>query len=227
MSQPQFAELISKIAHELRSPLTAVQGFSATLVKRWDRFGDEQKRQLVETIHADALRMGRIISEVVDLARLETGKLGLTRTTVDVGAVAQRAVDNVAGLQGAERIRIDVPAELTAWADAQRLENIITNLLENAVKFSTEGSIALTARRADGVVEIEVEDQGEGIDEARLPVLFSGPAPAGQSSTPMGTGLGLFLTRRLVEAHGGTIEVTSTRAVGSRFTVSLPADDGQ
>ena len=224
MGGSQFAELISKIAHELRSPLTAVQGFSATLVKRWDRFSDDQKHQLVKTIHADALRMGRIISEVLDLARLETGGLNLTRADVDVAATARRAADNVAPLEGAERIRIEVEPDLAVWADASRLENILTNLLENAVKFSTQGPIAVNARRADdGVVEIEVTDEGEGIEEERLTEVFSGPAPAGQRATPMGSGLGLYLTKRLVEAHGGTIAVTSRRSVGSRFKVALPA----
>src|ERR671910_1340909 len=91
---PRFAELISKIAHELRSPLTSVKGFSATLVKRWDRFTDEQKLQFVETIHADAERMGRIVSEVLDLARLETGRFELNPTAVNAKATVDRAVED-------------------------------------------------------------------------------------------------------------------------------------
>ena len=86
MSDPRLAEMISKMAHELRSPLTSVKGFSSMLMKRWDRFTDEQKFQFVETIHHDAERMSRIVSEVLDLARLESGRLELHKANHDAGA---------------------------------------------------------------------------------------------------------------------------------------------
>ena len=226
MAGSRFAELISKIAHELRSPLTAVQGFSATLIKRWDRFDDEQKRQLVETINADAVRMGRIISEVVDLAQLEIGALQLSSAEVDVASLLERACGNVARLSGSERIEVTVEPQLSVWADAARLEHVITNLVENAIKFSSEGPIELTARRDDGGVEIAVADRGEGIDPEILPSIWDGPAPAGSSAAPLGSGLGRYLTRRLVEAHGGSVDVTSEPGRGSRFIVRLPAPPG-
>jgi signal transduction histidine kinase len=223
MTGSRFAELISKIAHELRSPLTAVQGFSATLIKRWDRFDDEQKRQLVETINADAVRMGRIISEVVDLARLETGAFHLSCAEIDVGSVVERARSNVSRLPGAERVEVVIEPELVAWADAARLEHIVTNLVENAIKFSSDGPIDLRAKRDSGrALEITVEDHGEGIEPELLPVIWDGPGPAGASATPLGSGLGLYLTRRLVEAHGGSVEATSEPGKGSVFTVRLP-----
>jgi signal transduction histidine kinase len=226
MTESRFAELISKIAHELRSPLTAVQGFSATLIKRWDRFDDEQKRQLVATINADAVRMGRIISEVVDLARLEIGTLQLSSAEVDVASVVQRACDNVGRLSGSERVEVTVEPQLSVWADPARLEHIVTNLVENAIKFSSEGPIELTARGNGGRVEIAVADQGEGIDREALPSIWDGPAPVGSSAAPLGSGLGLYLTRRLVEAHGGSVDVTSERGRGSRFMVTLPSTPG-
>src|SRR3712207_2735425 len=89
-----FAELISKIAHELRSPLTSVKGFSATLVKRWDRFTDEQRLQFVETIHSDAERMGRIVSEVLDLARLEANRLEIHPVEVAVAGIARQSAEH-------------------------------------------------------------------------------------------------------------------------------------
>jgi len=225
MAEVDFAELISKIAHELRSPLTAVQGFSGTLVKRWDRFGDEQRLQLIETIHSDAVRMGRIITEVLDLARLETGRLQLNPAQTSVAEIAKRARGNVTRLPGAERVAVEIDGEVTAWADPARLENVLTALIENAVKFSDEGAVHVGAEeRADGTVEIAVEDHGEGIPEERIPGLFSGPSAAGASAaTPSGSGLGLYLSRRLVEAHGGSIGVTSRPGEGSRFVVTLPA----
>jgi signal transduction histidine kinase len=222
MADVSFAELISKIAHELRSPLTSVKGFSATLVDRWDRFTDEQRRQFVETIHADAERMGRIISEVLDLARLEAGRLELHPDDVQVEAVARKAVERLPGVPE-DRVVIDVDPGVVVHADAERLGHVLTNLVENAVKFSDEGPITVRATRAGERVEIVVVDQGVGIEEERQAEIFSGPAPSGQRSGPSGTGLGLYLTRRLVEAHSGAISVDSKPGQGARFTVTLPA----
>jgi signal transduction histidine kinase len=220
----RFADLISKIAHELRSPLTSVKGFSATLVKRWDRFTDEQKLQFVQTINSDAERMGRIVSEVLDLARLESGRLELHRTQIDLSAIAVKATEHLSSLPGADRVKIDVPDGFMAFGDAERLQHVIGNLLENAIKFSDDGDIVVAAESQDGHVTFSVTDAGVGIDPERLPEIFKGPAPAGQRSGPSGSGLGLYLTRRLIEAHGGEISVDSRLQEGSTFTVTLPAD---
>ena len=219
----RFADMISKIAHELRSPLTSVKGFSSTLVKRWDRFTDEQKFQFVETINADADRMSRIVSEVLDLARLEAGRLELHAVSVEVLPVAERALANQSALPGADRVEIDVAPEVRVWADPERLGHVLNNLIENAVKFSDEGPIRITTSPDGDKVAIVVADSGVGIEPDRLEHVFSGPAPAGGRSTPSGTGLGLYLSRRLVEAHGGSIEVESELEKGSTFTVTLPA----
>jgi signal transduction histidine kinase len=224
LSDTTFAELISKSAHELRSPLTAVQGFSGTLVKRWDRFSDEQRLQLVETIYADAQRMGRIISEVLDLARMESGRFELTLEDVRLHDVAQRVADNATRLPGSERLEVEVPHELRVRADAPRLEHVLDNLVENGIKFSDEGRVEVGARLSSGgMIEIWVQDRGIGIAPERLPELFLGPAPPGQRSAPTGTGLGLYLAKRVVDAHGGSIDVRSEPEEGSTFTVRLPA----
>ncbi len=222
MKDVSFAELISKIAHELRSPLTSVKGFSATLIKRWDRFTDEQRRQFVATIHADAERMGRIISELLDLARLEAGRFEMNRFDVPLADVARKAAEAVEELEGSERIAIDIEPGLSAWGDPERLAHVLTNLLENAVRFSDDGAIRVSASSSDGEVHIEISDEGVGISEDRLDEVFSGPGPKGQRSGPRGTGLGLYLTRKLVEVHGGRVAVVSEIDKGSTFTVSLP-----
>jgi signal transduction histidine kinase len=216
--------MISKIAHELRSPLTSVKGFSATLMKKWDRFTDEQRRQFVETIHADAERMARIVSEVLDLARLETGRLELHPLQVNLHDVATKMSEQYQHLPGADRVSIDIDEKLTAWADPDRIGHVIGNLIENAVKFSDEGPVQVTASRTNGMVELTVTDQGVGIDPQQLPVVFDGPAPAGGKATPSGTGLGLYLSRRLMEAHGGTIDADSEMGHGSTFRISVPAE---
>ena len=216
--------MISKIAHELRSPLTSVKGFSATLVKRWDKFTDEQRFQFVETIHAEADRMGRIVGEVLDLARLEANRLELRSTLVDVAEVARKSADHHQALPGAERISIEVPEGVKAWADPERLDHVVSNLIENAVKFSDEGPITVTAAPAEnGMVEIVVTDRGVGIEADRIPHIWSGPAPSGQRAGPSGTGLGLYLSKRLIEAHGGSVDVHSEVDGGSTFTIRIPA----
>lgn len=215
----RFADMISKIAHELRSPLTSVKGFSATLVKRWDRFTDEQRLQFIQTIHHDAERMGRIVSEVLDLARLEAGRLELQIQPVGLHDVASKAVANHSSLGGADRVRIDIDEAVTVQADPERLGHALSNLVENAIKFSDEGPIVVAA--SDGA--ITVSDDGVGIAADLVGEIFSGPAPHAQKSGPSGTGLGLYLTRRLIEAHGGSITVDSEVGKGSTFTIRLPA----
>src|SRR5688572_10253322 len=119
MSESRFAEMISKIAHELRSPLTSVKGFSATLLNRWDRFDDEQRKQLVETIHADAERMGRIVTEVLDLARIESNRIELHTTDVPLAELCQEALQDSAVHGGSARVTIDVPDDLVANMDRE------------------------------------------------------------------------------------------------------------
>jgi signal transduction histidine kinase len=220
---PRFAEMISKIAHELRSPLTSVKGFSSTLIRRWDRFTDEQRFQFVETIHADAERMGRIVSEVLDLARLESGRLELHLQPVDVAKLATEASSHHKDLPGADRVEVRVAEGVAAHADPERMVHVLGNLIENAIKFSDEGPVVVDAAGEGGSIRITVSDQGVGIPPERLESVFLGPGPTGQVATPSGTGLGLYLSKRLVEAHGGSIAVDSEPKRGSTFTVILPA----
>ncbi len=218
-----FAELISKIAHELRSPLTAVKGFSSTLVSRWDRFTDEQRRELVGVINADADRMGRIVAEVLDLARLETGRMELRRSDAPVKALAEKALQDRSNLEGSDRVQLEVPEDVYAWVDPDRFLHVVTNLIENAIKFSEDGAILVRAQRVGDETLFEVQDQGVGIASDRVSTVFDGPGPTGQRSTPSGTGLGLYLSRRLIEAHGGTIDVESRLGEGSTFRVKVAA----
>ena len=223
MDDVRFAEMISKIAHELRSPLTSVKGFSATLVSRWDRFTDDQRKQFVETIHTDAERMARIVSEVLDLARLEANRLELNPNQVQLRALVEKVIGSHSELPGATRISIEVDEEAIVWADPERLTHVLSNLIENAIKFSDDGPIVVSSEAtSEGETAIRVSDLGVGIDPDALPRIFEGPADAAQKATPSGSGLGLYLSRRLVEAHGGTLEAESTAGSGATFSVTLP-----
>lgn len=215
------------MAHELRSPLTSIKGFSSMLVSKWDRFDDEQKFEFVETIHYDAERMSRIVAEVLDLARMEAGRLELSPTNTTVASAADAAVEAVRHLDGSGRVHVDVPGDVAVYADPGRVANILSNLLENGVKFSDIGAVTVSATASGDEVEIVVTDSGVGIEADRLPHIFEGPAPeAGAKAGPSGTGLGLYLTRGLVELHGGSIEAASKPGEGSTFTVRLPAARG-
>jgi len=228
MDDVRFAEMISKIAHELRSPLTSVKGFSSTLVSRWDRFTDEQRRQFVESIHSDAERMARIVSEVLDLARLEANRLELNLQRVELRLLVDKSVQSQSELAGAARVTVGIDEDITAWADPERLTHVISNLIENAIKFSDDGPIEITAERtAEGSTLLQVSDRGVGIAPEILPHIFQGPASSAQKATPSGSGLGLYLSRRLIEAHGGTLRVASEERSGSTFSVTLPAGEAR
>jgi signal transduction histidine kinase len=222
MGDNRLAELISKMAHELRSPLTSVKGFSSMLVTRWDRFTDEQRLQFVETIHHDAERMGRIVTDVLDLARMEAGRLELHPNNQPLAPVAERATARVSDLPGSERVVVEIAGDIRVFADPDKLESVLANLIENACKFSDSGAIVVSARRDGDAVDISVSDQGIGIEKARLGSLFEGPAPGTPQSSPSGIGLGLYLSRGLVEAHGGSMTVDSRPGAGSTFVVRVP-----
>lgn len=224
MNDARFAEMISKIAHELRTPLTSVKGFSSTLITRWDRFSDEQRLELVTTIHADAERMARVVSEVVDLARIESNSLELHKVEVALAGLVEKAVEQVAPLQGSDRIHSAIPEGLMIKADPERLRHVIFNLVENAVKFSEEGPITVTGEVTERGALVLVSDEGVGIPADLIADIFSGPGPHSGAATPLGTGLGLYLSKRIAQLHGGELTVGSTEGSGSVFQLSLPQD---
>lgn len=218
--EASFAELIARSGHELRSPLTSIQGFSSTLVKRWSRFSEDQRLQFVETIHTDSERMSRIVTEVLDLARIEARRLELQLGPVELSPSVEMVVEKLGSRHSIERIKADVPNGVSAWTDRERFERGLENLLENALKFS-DGPVWLEARRADEVVTVSVRDEGPGIEPQRLPHIFSGPGPRDQHA-PTGSGLGLALMYRVLRAQDATIEVHSEVGSGASFVVTLP-----
>lgn len=223
--------LISTVAHELRSPLTSVKGFTATLLRRWDRFTDDQKRFMLETIEHDADRVTRLIGELLDISRIDAGRMEVRRQPVDLVAAVRRHVDRmVASGHEAERFVLDVEGGLPeVWADPDRLDQVLGNLLENAVRHGA-GTVTLqvapvTEALTDGgapalAVAVAVSDEGEGIDEQDVQRVFT---RFWHGTRRGGTGLGLYVVRGLVEAHGGSVQVGRSAAGGARFRFTLPA----
>jgi PAS domain S-box-containing protein len=235
------AELVSTVAHELRSPLTSVKGFTATLLNKWGRFTDDQKRVMLETVNADADRVTRLITELLDVSRIESGRMEVHRQLVDVPDRARKIIaGRVAGGDAEDRFRLDVLDGLPeTWLDADKIDQILGNLVENAVRHGA-GIVTIVVEPArlegeegsgeePGAVAVSVRDQGEGIAPDVAPRVFRqfwrgkprGGSRRGQHGG--GTGLGLYIVKGLVEAHGGTIGVCRAPGGGAEFRFIVPA----
>jgi PAS domain S-box-containing protein len=232
------AELVSTVAHELRSPLTSVKGFTATLLNKWGRFTDDQKRVMLETVNADADRVTRLITELLDVSRIESGRMEVHRQLVDVPDRARKIIaGRVAAGDAEDRFRLEVLDGLPeTWLDADKIDQILGNLVENAVRHGA-GIVTTVVEPArlegeDGntdAVAVSVRDQGEGISPDVAPRVFRQfwrGKPRGGSRTSRhggGTGLGLYIVKGLVEAHGGTICVRRAPGGGAEFRFIVPA----
>ncbi|HYT27237.1 MAG TPA: ATP-binding protein [Actinomycetota bacterium] len=216
-------ELISTLAHELRSPLTSVKGFTSTLLHRWDRFGDEQKRHMLTTINADADRVTRLIGELLDVSRIEAGRLELQRQMIEVPLIARDVVGRFELQSDRHAFRLAFPPGFPeVYADRDKVEQVLVNLVENAVKYSKGGTVTVRGEVADDAVEVAVADEGVGIPADQLPLIFTKFYRRGGHGAPTGTGLGLFITRGLVEAHGGRIWARSEVGRGTEVRFRLP-----
>ncbi|CAL9284418.1 ATP-binding protein [Streptomyces sp. NPDC052644] len=219
------AELIATVAHELRSPLTSVRGFTHTLLTKWERFTDEQKRLILETVHNDAHRVTRLISELLDISRIDAGRLEVRRQPVDIAAAVGRHVQGLTARGLAPdrffvRVRRPLP---DLWADPDKIDQILGNLLENAVRHGA-GTVTIEvaptgAQDGEKGTAVTVSDEGPGIPEESMGRVFT---RFWRGSTRGGTGLGLYIVKGLVEAHGGAITVGRAPSGGARFRFVLP-----
>jgi signal transduction histidine kinase len=220
------AELVSTVAHELRSPLTSVKGFTATLLAKWHRFTDDQKRVMLETVNADADRVTRLITELLDVSRIESGRMEVHRQLVDVPERARRVIaGRVAAGDPEDRFRIEAdPAALPeTWLDADKIDQILGNLVENAVRHGGGiVTIVVASAQADGdqAIAVSVRDQGEGIPPEMAARVFR---QFWRGKRRGGTGLGLYIVKGLVEALGGTISVCQAPGGGAEFRFIVPA----
>jgi signal transduction histidine kinase len=226
-TERSHAELIATVAHELRSPLTSVKGFTATLLAKWDRFTDDQKKLMLETVDADANRVTRLIAELLDVSRIDSGRLEVRRQPVDiVMAVCRHVEAQVAAGQSADRFSVRVEGELPdLWADPDKIDQVLGNLLENAVRHGA-GTVTIciapssSPRQPGGAgTAVTVSDEGPGIPEESMSRVFT---RFWRGSKRGGTGLGLYIVKGIVEAHGGTISVGRAPGSGAQFRFILP-----
>jgi PAS domain S-box-containing protein len=219
------ADLISTVSHEIRSPLTSVKGFTSTLLSKWERFSDEQKRVMLQTINYDADRVTRLLGDLLDVSRLEAGRLELKRQEVDLGAIATDAVMRLRLNAEEHRLEVAFPEGFPKiTADPGRIEQVLINLIENAIKYATPGLVTVSGEDGGAVVVVRVADEGEGIDADHLPNIFLKFYRRGSGERRTGTGLGLYICRGIVQAHGGELTVERSDTTGTVFAFRLPKD---
>ncbi|MBM7506411.1 signal transduction histidine kinase [Nocardioides salarius] len=222
------SDLVATVAHELRSPLTGVKGFVQALLNRWDKLNDEQKKLMLTTVSSDSDRLSRLIAELLDVARIDTGRLQLHRRPTDVGVVAGRAVASVQAATS-RPVLLEDPGDLPdVLADPDKLAQVVTNLVENAVRHG-DGTVrvrleALAAgapgsAEAGGAVRLCVDDEGEGIPEELRRRVFT---KFWKSGARGGSGLGMYIVGGLTRAHGGSVTITDAPGGGARVQVTWP-----
>ena len=215
------SDLVATVAHELRSPLTGVKGFVTTLLSKWDRLNDEQKKLMLNTVNTDAERLSRLITELLDVARLDTGRLPLYPREIDVVPMLDRVVESVRVGTSRTITLQHVSPTAEAFVDPDKFVQVATNLVDNAVRHG-EGKVSVSSGPGPLGVRLTVDDQGEGIPEALRDRVFTKFWKHGARG---GSGLGMYIVNGLVRAHGGTVTIDSAPGGGARVIVSWPHDD--
>ena len=212
--------LVANVSHELRTPLTATIGFLRTLERPDIQLSDEQRREFLSVARQEAERLARLVGDLLQLTRLERGTISLIRERTPIAHVVARAAAGVEVPEG-RRLRLEVPEDVVAPLDGDRMLQVFSNLLMNGFRHG-DGDVIAAAERVDGTVRVTISDEGEGVDPANVASLFE--PFARWSKHRESSGLGLAIARRLVEAHGGTL--TYRLRDGDRphaFVVELPA----
>lgn len=218
----QHADLLATVAHELRSPLTSIKGFTATLLAKWERFTDDQRKLLIENVNGDADRVTRLTGELIDVAQIDSGRLRITRQNVDVETLIRAQIDSmIAAGQPTEQFTVTARTPCVAMADPDKLRQALANLLENAARYSNHRiAINITTLSQDAsTLAVTIDDDGPGIPQHLLGRVFS---RFWRGNRQGGTGLGLHITKGIIEAHGGTITADRSPLGGARFYFTLP-----
>lgn len=221
-------DFVANVSHELRTPLSMLQGYSEALLDEIVQ-SPEERNELVQVIHDETLRMGRLVRDLLNLARMESGHISIERTKVDVPSLIKRVGRKFQGIAREQKVSLkwEIQPDLPeVYWDEDKVEQVLTNLVDNAIRHTPEGGeIWLKASPINGgKVSLMVRDTGSGIPEEDLPFIFERFYKADKARTrgQSGTGLGLAIVKHMVEAHGGTVSVDSRLGKGTTFTVKLP-----
>ena len=219
-------QLLSNVSHELRTPLASIKGFATTLLQTDVKWSEKEQREFLEAIDQESDRLTRIISELLDMSRLEGGALRLEKDSHQIFEILDAVNDSLSNLTEQHDLQVTVPKNLPpVFVDQMRIGQVLTNLVENATKFSPKNSpITIEAESNKERVTLSVTDRGGGIHPELLDRVFDRFYQTESIATgrKTGTGLGLSICRGIVEAHGGKMWVESTVGEGSRFSFTLP-----
>jgi signal transduction histidine kinase len=220
------SDFVSAVSHELRTPLTSIIGYTELLQARWHHFSEPERLERLGHIARSAARQQRLVEDLLLLSRLDADKFALTLESVTLVSVINAAVDEVQGSYPGQRIILQGPGHQQVMAAALRTMQVLANLLDNAAKYSPEGSpITVNWVVEDQMVALRVIDRGSGVPEEGRDQLFSRFGRLTGSrirAGRVGTGLGLYLSRRLAVAMGGDIDLEATGPTGSTFRLRLP-----
>jgi signal transduction histidine kinase len=222
-SERAKSELVSVVAHELRTPLASVLGFTSVLLER--DVSDDERRQYLSIIDAQGRRLAALVNDFLDVERLEEGKLVLAKELVDMGRIVREQTELFAGQSPNHLLDVSLPdVPLAVRGDANRLAQVVANLLSNAIKYSPRGGVVHVAGEREGSnVRVSVSDQGIGIpDDVKKEIFGKFVRGHATANGIEGSGLGLAISRSLVEAHSGRIDFKSTTGEGSTFWFELP-----
>lgn len=224
-------EFLSIAAHELKTPLTSLLGYLQVFKRRAAREGymNERDQATLATIDLQAHRLHKLVNDLFDLSRIETGVLTIERRPLDLSVLCKRLIDEVQPVLEKHSVELQTDGPILIEGDDTRLEQVLQNLLDNAIKYSPEGgAIVIEIVERGEHACMSVRDQGIGIPEASRSRLFERFYRAGNVNprSITGLGIGLYLVHEIVASHGGTVEVTSQEGRGSTFTVCLPLSNG-
>lgn len=224
------SHLIGVLSHEMRTPLASIKGFASALLLDDARWDDETAREFLQAIDEETDRLSRFITGMLDSAVIEAGALRLEREPLLLPHMVRRAIEKLALRTDQHQLILSFPPDFpVVEADEQRIDRVLSNLLDNAVKYSPEGGLIVVSGRVEaGEVVISVADQGIGIAPEHLNKLFERffrARGSGQQARVEGTGLGLPITDAIIRAHGGRIWAESTLGKGTTFSFTLPLPD--
>jgi two-component system sensor histidine kinase KdpD len=223
----QRAGFLSAVSHNLRTPLTAVKAAAGTLLASWSRIEPEERRELLETISDEAERLERLVRNTLELSRIRAGALEIEPERVDIADLVQHAVRRLRPIARAHRVRLDVDDDLPpVLLDVTMAEQILLNLLENALRFAPPGSEIVVGAHAygDDEIELRVADHGPGVPPEARDRIFEEFQSAETRPDRSGTGLGLAIVRALVVAHGGSVRYEDTPGGGATFVCTFPRE---
>ena len=222
-SHSRLQEFFGIVSHDVKSPLTAIIGY-AQLLSRAERLDEGAGRKMAESITREAKRIKRLADDLADAAQVGAGRLSIQKSTCDLVNLAQQVVSQQQLTTGIHELTLQAPSgSVVGHWDCDRLAQVLTNLVSNAIKYSPEGGeVRICVETRDGEALVSVSDQGVGISPEDIPLLFTPYSRVYRKAGIRGTGLGLYITMGLVEAHGGRIWVESRVGKGTTFSVTLP-----